>query len=82
VVRLDTPPVNNWTPQKSLDDMNQGGVATAIVSQTLPAVAFLGAKVAAAVAHTSNEWTGSSQTITRVASACLPCCPRHIPTRR
>jgi 6-methylsalicylate decarboxylase len=55
--RLDTPPVNNWTPQKSLDDMDQGGVATAIVSPTLPAVGFLGAEDAAAVARASNEWT-------------------------
>jgi predicted TIM-barrel fold metal-dependent hydrolase len=55
--RPDSPPVNNWTPQKSLDDMDQGGVATAIVSPTLPAVGFLGAKDAAMVARASNEWT-------------------------
>jgi predicted TIM-barrel fold metal-dependent hydrolase len=49
--------VNNWTPRKSLDDMDQGGVATAIVSPTLPAVGFLGANDAAVVARASNEWT-------------------------
>jgi hypothetical protein len=56
-VHLDTPPVNNWTPQKSLDDMDQGGVSTAIVSTTPPVVGFLGAKDAATVARASNEWT-------------------------
>ena len=35
--KLDTPPVNNWTPQKSLDDMDQAGIATSMTSPTLPA---------------------------------------------
>jgi len=55
--RLDTPPVVNWTPQKSLDDMDRGGVATSMVSPTLPGLGFLPAKEAAAVARGSNEYT-------------------------
>ena len=54
--KLDSPPVNNWTPQKSIDDLDSGGVATAITSPTLPAVGFLNAADAAAVARASNEY--------------------------
>lgn len=54
--KLDSPPVNNWTPQKSIDDMDAGGVATAITSPTLPAVGFLNAADAAAVARASNDY--------------------------
>ncbi len=53
----DSPPVNNWTPQRSLDDMDKAGTATAILSATQPATSFLGAKDAAAVARASNEYT-------------------------
>ncbi len=54
--KLDSPPVNNWTAQKSIDDMDAGGVATAVTSPTLPAVGFLNAADAAAVARASNEF--------------------------
>jgi 6-methylsalicylate decarboxylase len=54
--KLDSPPVNNWTPQRSLDDMNKAGVTTAITSPTLPAVSFLPPAEAAAVARASNEY--------------------------
>ena len=30
--RLDNPPIVNWSVQKSLDDMDQAGTATAVVS--------------------------------------------------
>jgi predicted TIM-barrel fold metal-dependent hydrolase len=53
---LDSPPVNSWTPQKSLDDMDKAGVATAITSPTLPGVGFLPPAEAAAVARASNEY--------------------------
>ena len=54
--KLDSPPVNNWTPQRSLDDMDRAGVVTAITSPTLPAVGFLGPQEAADVARASNEY--------------------------
>jgi 6-methylsalicylate decarboxylase len=53
---LAVPPVLNWTPQRSLDDMDKAGVATSITSPTLPAVGFLGPKDAATVARASNEY--------------------------
>jgi predicted TIM-barrel fold metal-dependent hydrolase len=54
--KLDNPLVNNWTPQKSLDDMDKAGVATSIVSPTTPQLNFLGAADAAPVARESNEF--------------------------
>ena len=54
--KLDSPPVNNWTLQKSIDDLDGGGVATAITSPTLPAVGFLNAADASSVARASNEY--------------------------
>jgi predicted TIM-barrel fold metal-dependent hydrolase len=54
--RLDSPPVNDWTPRRSLDEMDRGGVATAMTSPTLPGVGFLGPQDAAAVARASNEY--------------------------
>lgn len=54
--RLDSPPVNNWAVERSLDDMNKAGIATSMTSPTLPAVGFLPAAEAAAVARASNEY--------------------------
>ena len=54
--KLDSPPVNNWTPQKSIEDLDRGGVATAITSPTLPAAGFLNAADAARVVRASNEY--------------------------
>jgi predicted TIM-barrel fold metal-dependent hydrolase len=54
--KLDTPPVADWTPQRSLDDMDKAGIATSMTSPTLPAVGFLPPAEAAAVARASNEY--------------------------
>ncbi len=54
--KLDSPPVNNWTVQRSLDDMDKAGISTAMTSPTLPAVGFLDPKEAAEVARASNEY--------------------------
>jgi predicted TIM-barrel fold metal-dependent hydrolase len=54
--KLDSPPMNNWRPEHSLEDMDKGGVATAMTSPTLPQVSFLGAADAARVARESNEY--------------------------
>src|SRR5262249_58517556 len=55
----DSPPVVNWSPRKSLDDMDRAGIATAIVSPTTPQVNFLDhdKDAAARVARASNEYT-------------------------
>ena len=56
--RLDNPPIVNWSVQKSLDDMDQAGTATAVVSPTTPQVNFLHGdpQAAARIARESNEW--------------------------
>jgi predicted TIM-barrel fold metal-dependent hydrolase len=53
---LDTPPVRDWTPQRSIEDMDQGGISTAIVSPTSPQVSFLPKEAAARVAKESNDY--------------------------
>jgi 6-methylsalicylate decarboxylase len=50
------PIVNNWTIEKSLEDMDKAGVATAMTSPTTPQVRFLGNEDAARVARESNEY--------------------------
>jgi 6-methylsalicylate decarboxylase len=55
-VKLDTPPIDNWTPGRSIEDMDKAGVATAVTSPTTPQVGFLGADEAARVARASNEY--------------------------
>src|SRR5262249_44068315 len=56
--KRDNPPMVNWSPQKSLDDMDQAGIATAIVSPTTPQVNFLDhdKDAAARIARESNEY--------------------------
>jgi predicted TIM-barrel fold metal-dependent hydrolase len=54
--KLDNPPMVSWTPEKSLEDMDKAGTATAITSPMPPQVGFLPAPEAAKVARESNEW--------------------------
>ena len=55
-MKQDNPPMANWSVQKTLDDMDKGGVATAITSPTTPQVTGLDAATAARVARESNEY--------------------------
>jgi predicted TIM-barrel fold metal-dependent hydrolase len=50
------PIVEGWTIEKSLADMDKGGIATAMVSPTTPQVGFLDKEDAARVARESNEY--------------------------
>lgn len=50
-------PLANWSVQKLLDDMDTGGVATAITSPTTPQVTPLGQPVAIRIARESNEYS-------------------------
>jgi predicted TIM-barrel fold metal-dependent hydrolase len=50
------PVVNSWTIEKSLEDMDQADVATAMTSPTTPQVTFLGNEEAARIARESNEY--------------------------
>jgi len=54
--KLDNPPMVNWSPEKSLEDMGNGGVATAMTSPTTPQLGFLPAADAARIARESNEY--------------------------
>jgi predicted TIM-barrel fold metal-dependent hydrolase len=54
--KLDNPPLLNWTPAKTIEDMDKAGVATSITSPTTPQVSFLDAEPAAGVARASNEY--------------------------
>lgn len=53
---LDNPPMASWSPEKSLADMDKGGVATAMTSPTTPQLGFLPAAEAARIARESNEY--------------------------
>jgi predicted TIM-barrel fold metal-dependent hydrolase len=54
--KLDNPPMVAWTAEKSLEDMDKAGIATAIASPMPPHVGFLQPAEAAKVARESNEW--------------------------
>jgi len=54
--KLDNPPIANWSVQKSLDDMDNAGIVTALTSLTTPQIEFLGKEEAAAICRSSNEY--------------------------
>ncbi len=53
---LATADMREWSVARTLDDMEQAGVATSVVSVTSPAVSFAEPDVARRVARESNEW--------------------------
>ena len=53
---LDAPPIADWTPQRSIEQMDRAGIATSVLSPTSPQVTFLPAAQAASVARASNEY--------------------------
>jgi 6-methylsalicylate decarboxylase len=55
-LKKDNPPMANWSVQKSLDDMDKGGVAISVTSPTTPQVTGLDAATAARVARESNDY--------------------------
>ncbi len=50
-------PVRDWTPEKSIADMDSAGVATALTSITTPGLRFLDEAGAGEVARECNEYT-------------------------
>jgi predicted TIM-barrel fold metal-dependent hydrolase len=58
----DRPPVNNWSVQKSLEDMDKAGIATAITSPTSPQVTGLGKDAAARTCREANEYAKKLET--------------------
>jgi predicted TIM-barrel fold metal-dependent hydrolase len=57
VARNVSGPVRDWTPEKSLADMDQAGIATAVTSITTPALRFLDEAGARRVARECNEYS-------------------------
>jgi len=55
-------PLSNWSVQKTIEDMDKGGVATAITSPTTPQVTPLGQKAAVRIARESNEYAKKLET--------------------
>jgi predicted TIM-barrel fold metal-dependent hydrolase len=50
-------PVRDWTPEKSIADMDKAGVATAVTSITTPGLRFLDEAGAGKLARECNEYT-------------------------
>jgi len=50
-------PLSNWSPQRMIEDMDKGGVATAILSPTTPQVTPLGKEAAVRISRESNEYS-------------------------
>jgi len=55
-IKKSNPPAANWSIQKTIEDMDRGGVATAITSPTTPQVTDFTAEEAARLARESNEY--------------------------
>ena len=56
IIGRTDPLIGSWSVQKTLDDMDKGGVATAMTSITMPQVTPLGKDAAVRVARESNEF--------------------------
>jgi predicted TIM-barrel fold metal-dependent hydrolase len=56
IIGRTNPPLARWSVQRTLEDMDKGGVATAITSPTAPQVVTLGLPVAIKIARESNEF--------------------------
>jgi predicted TIM-barrel fold metal-dependent hydrolase len=56
LIGADDPVIANWSVQKSLDDMDKGGVATAVLSANVPQARPLARDVAVRIARESNEY--------------------------
>src|SRR5581483_4204116 len=55
-IKKDNPPMANWSVQKTLEDMDKGGVAICLTSPTTPQVIGLDKATATRVARESNEF--------------------------
>jgi predicted TIM-barrel fold metal-dependent hydrolase len=61
-IKQDNPPMNNWSVQKSLEDMDRAGIAAAITSPTSPQAAGLGKEAAARICREANEYAKRLET--------------------
>lgn len=53
---LSYPLIDDWTVEKSLEDMDRAGIATAMTSPTTPQASFLGKDDAVAITRASNDY--------------------------
>ena len=56
VSNFGDPLMKNWTPAKSLDDMDKAGVAVAMLSVTTPALNFASGEAARKLARECNDY--------------------------
>jgi predicted TIM-barrel fold metal-dependent hydrolase len=56
IIGRTNPPLLHWSVQKTLDDMDKGGVEVSIVSPTTPQVTPLGKETAVKIAREANEY--------------------------
>jgi hypothetical protein len=56
IIGRTDPLLKNWSVQKTLEDMEKGGIATSMTSPTTPQVTPLGKDVAIRIARESNEF--------------------------
>jgi hypothetical protein len=56
LIGADDPVIANWSAQKSLDDMDRGGVVTAVLSATPPQVRPLAKEATSAIARDCDEY--------------------------
>jgi predicted TIM-barrel fold metal-dependent hydrolase len=61
-MKKESPPLTNWSIQKTIEDMDAGGVAIAMTSPTTPQLQGLDAAMAARVARESNEYAKKLET--------------------
>jgi predicted TIM-barrel fold metal-dependent hydrolase len=61
-MKKDSPPLTNWSVQKTIEDMDAGGVAIAMTSPTTPQLQGLDALTAARIARESNEYAKKLET--------------------
>ena len=60
--KVATPPTLGWKLEKSLDDMERAGIATAITSLTTPATSFLRGEARVRVTRESNDFAARLRT--------------------
>lgn len=62
IIGRSNPPLTHWSIQKTIEDMDKGGVATSITSPTTPQVTPLGTAVAISIARESNDYAKKLET--------------------
>ena len=70
----------HWTPQISLDDMDEAGVATSITSITAPGFGLVTPELLCTIARECNEYGARMTSIILAVSVCSQVCRCPIST--